>query len=234
MTPIFPKRKLALFDLDYTLLPIDSDYEWGEFLVRAGLVDGTSYRKRNDAFFAQYKTGKLNIAEFLAFSLEPLKRIPRAKLNSLHAEFMREVITPMLRPEAHALIESHRAVGDLCAVVTATNAFVTGPIAEAFGIHHLIATVPEQDDGGFTGGVRGIPCYREGKVARVEAWLESRGLGWASFASSTFYSDSRNDLALLERVTEPVATNADSALVDIAAKRGWRTLTLFNDKKIHP
>jgi len=227
MTPPPPRRNLTLFDLDYTLLPIDSDFEWGEFLVRVGLVDGPTYRARNDAYFSQYKAGTLDIFEFLAFSLEPLARIPRERLDGLHAEFMEQVIAPKLRPEARALIEGHRASGDLCAVVTATNAFVTGPIAEAFGIGHLIATVPEQVDGVFTGGVRGTPCYREGKVVRVEAWLESRGMAWSSFARSTFYSDSRNDLALLERVTDPVATNADAALRDIAASRGWRSLTLF-------
>jgi len=229
MTPPKSPRNLALFDLDYTLLPVDSDYEWGEFLVRAGLVDGPSYRTRNQAYFDQYKAGTLDVFEFLAFSLEPLARIPRDHLDQLHGEFMQQVITARLHPSSYALIQSHHAAGDLCAVVTATNAFVTGPIAEAFGIAHLIATVPEQTDGAFTGRVRGTPCYREGKVSRVEAWLESRGQCLNSFARSTFYSDSRNDLALLERVTDPVATNADTALADIAASRGWRTLNLFND-----
>jgi len=218
---------LALFDLDYTLLPIDSDHAWGEFLVEAGEVDGPSYRARNDAFFEQYKAGTLDIFEFLAFSLEPLARLPRAQLDALHARFMTEVIAPQLKPAARALVAQHHDAGDLCAVVTATNAFVTGPIVRAFGIPHLVATVPAQEAGRFTGGVRGAPCFKEGKVARVEAWLESMGLAFDSFSRSSFYSDSRNDLALLERVTDPVATNADAGLLDIAQSRRWRTLSLY-------
>lgn len=219
--------RLALFDLDYTLLPVDSDYEWGEFLVRAGEVDGPTYRARNEEFFTQYKAGTLDIHEFLAFSLAPLARLPRSRLDALHAQFMAEVITPNLKASARELVAQHREAGDLCAVVTATNAFVTGPIARAFGIPHLIATVPAIEDGRFTGGVRGLPCFKEGKVARVTAWLESMGLSFDSFTSSCFYSDSRNDLALLERVTVPVATNADAGLLEIAKNRGWRTLSLF-------
>jgi len=222
--------RLALFDLDYTLLPVDSDYEWGEFLVRAGQVDGDRYRARNDDFFVQYKAGTLDIFEFLAFSLEPLGRIPPAELAALHARFMAETIRPHMHDAARALIARHRAAGDLCAVVTATNAFVTAPIARAFGIEHLIATVPARENGRFTGGVRGTPCFREGKITRVNAWLESMGLDLGSFTSSCFYSDSRNDLALLEQVSDPVATNADDALSEIAASRGWRTLNLFNDQ----
>lgn len=228
-----PSLRLALFDLDYTLLPVDSDFEWGEFLVRQGEVDGATYRRRNDEYFAQYKAGTLDIREFLEFSLAPLARLERSVLDALHREFMTSVIAPRLTPGARALVEQHRVQGDLCVVVTATNAFVTGPITRAFGIEHLIATVPEQIDGRFTGRVRGEPSFREGKVARVEAWLESLGLHWSSFATSTFYSDSHNDLALLERVSDPVATNADATLSALARQRGWRTLQLFNDQETH-
>lgn len=228
------ERGLALFDLDYTLLPVDSDYEWGEFLVKSGWVDGPTYRAQNAAFFEQYKQGTLDILAFLAFSLAPLARIAPAELARLHGQFMREVITPQMRPAARDLIALHRERGDLCAVVTATNAFVTAPIARAFGVAHLVATIPAQEDGRFTGAVRGIPCYRQGKVTRVRDWLESMGLNFSSFTRSSFYSDSRNDLMLLEQVTDPVATNADPTLTEIAAARGWRILKLFDDKKTDP
>jgi len=229
--PPQPPLRLALFDLDYTLLPIDSDFEWGDFLVRQGKVDGATYRRLNDEYFSQYKAGTLDIREFLEFSLAPLARLERSVLDALHCEFMSTVIVPRLTPAARGLVEAHRAAGDLCAVVTATNAFVTGPITRALSIEHLIATVPEQIDGHFTGRVRGEPSFREGKVTRVEAWLESLGLHWSSFATVTFYSDSHNDLALLERVSDPVATNADAPLTALARQRGWRTLQLFNDQE---
>lgn len=225
--------RLALFDLDHTLLPVDSDFEWGAFLSRKGVVDGAWYRRRNDEFYAQYKAGTLDMAEFLAFALAPLAANDRVALAAWHAEYMQTAIEPNIRPEAQALVDAHRKAGDLCAIVTATNAFVTGPIARRFGIAHLIATVPAQVDGRFTGGVRGAPCFREGKIARATDWLESLGLDWSSFASSTFYSDSRNDLALLEHVTVPVATNADATLAAHAAARGWRSLSLFDDQETH-
>ncbi len=227
------RPRLALFDLDHTLLPIDSDFEWGGFLARTGVVDAAWFERRHEEFYAQYQAGTLDMVAFLEFGLAPLAAHDRATLDAWHADFMRDVIEPHVRPEALALVASHRAAGDLCAVVTATNAFVTGPIARRFGIEHLIATVPAQEDGRFTGGVRGEPCFREGKVRRATAWLESLGLAWQGFASSTFYSDSRNDIALLEHVTVPVATNPDPTLLAHATARGWRHLSLFDDPETH-
>lgn len=224
------QRNLTLFDLDNTLLPIDSDHQWGEFLARRGIVDSAWYQRRNEEFFAQYKAGTLNMDEFLAFVLAPLAQTDRKLLDAIHADFMREVITPQIKPSAQALVEQHRQAGDLCAVVTATNAFVTEPIVRVFGIQHLIATVPAQENGRFTGAVRGLPCFQAGKVARVEQWLESMGLHWNSFKQSTFYSDSKNDLALLEHVHHPVAVNPDSTLHALAEQRGWRILHLFQDQ----
>ncbi len=226
--------RLALFDLDHTLLPIDSDFEWGNFLAQKGIVDGEWFRRRNEEFYEQYKAGTLDMHAFLEFGLAPLAENDRAALERLHVEFMRDVVEPRVAPRALALVDWHRQSGDLCAVVTATNAFVTAPIARRFGVEHLIATIPAQQDGRFTGGVRGEPCFKEGKLARVTNWLESLGLAWQSFASSTFYSDSRNDLALLEHVTVPVATNPDATLAAHAAARGWRHLSLFDDQKTHP
>ena len=226
-------RRLALFDLDHTLLPIDSDFEWGDFLARKGIVDREWFRRRNEEFYAQYKAGTLDMVAFLQFGLAPLAAHDRATLDGWHAEFMRDVIEPNIKAAALDLVASHHDAGDLCAVVTATNAFVTAPIAFRFGVEHLIATVPAQQDGRFTGGVRGEPCFREGKVARTEEWLERLGLGWNSFVSSTFYSDSRNDIALLEHVTVPVATNADPTLAAHATQRGWRHLSLFDDRQTH-
>ncbi len=233
--PALPDRagdarpRLALFDLDYTLLPVDSDFEWGRFLGAKGVVDAAWFTRRNAEFFEQYKAGTLDMTAFLAFALAPLATQDRATLDRWHAQYMRDVIEPSIRPSALALVRAHRDAGDLCAVVTATNAFVTAPIARRFGVDHLVATIPAQVDGRFTGEVRGQPCYREGKVARVTDWLESLGASWDSFASSTFYSDSRNDLALLEHVTDPVATNPDDTLRAHAAARGWRHLMLFDD-----
>ena len=226
-------RRLALFDLDHTLLPIDSDFEWGNFLAQKGIVDAEWFRRRNQEFYEQYKAGTLDMRAFLEFGLAPLARNDRATLDRLHDEFMRDVVEPQVTPRALALVDSHRRAGDVCAIVTATNAFVTAPIARRFGVEHLIATVPAQQDGRFTGGVRGEPCFREGKLLRVTSWLESLGLAWQSFASSTFYSDSRNDIALLEHVTVPVATNPDSTLAAHASARGWRHLSLFDDQKTH-
>jgi HAD superfamily hydrolase (TIGR01490 family) len=225
--------RLALFDLDHTLLPVDSDFEWGAFLARKGVVDATWFARRNEEFYAQYLAGTLDMVAFLEFGLAPLAAHDRATLDAWHAEFMRDVIEPQIRPSALALVAAHRDAGDLCAVVTATNAFVTAPIARRFGVEHLIATIPAQEDGRFTGGVRGDPCFREGKVTRTTSWLESLGRAWQGFASSTFYSDSRNDIALLEHVTVPVATNPDATLLAHATARGWRLLSLFDDPQTH-
>lgn len=222
---------LALFDLDHTLLPTDSDREWGRFLVRLGVVDGESYLRRNEEFYGQYTAGTLDIHAFLQFALAPLAANPRDRLDTWRQQFMREVIDPVITPQARALVYKHLDAGDLCAIVTATNSFVTAPIAAAFGVKHLIATEPATADGmpasAFTGGVEGIPSFREGKTTRVQAWLKSMGANWSDFATSTFYSDSANDLPLLEKVTDPIATNPDDRLRHHAAAAGWRIMDLF-------
>jgi HAD superfamily hydrolase (TIGR01490 family) len=220
-------RRLALFDLDYTLLPIDSDYEWARFLVRAGVVDGAEYEQRNDEFFRQYHAGTLDIDEFLAFQLAPLGEHPPETLERWHDQFMDEVIQPAIRDGALELVRTHRDRGDLCAIVTATNEFVTAPIARAFGIEHLIATGVERVDGRYTGRPRGTPSFREGKILRTREWLEAMGRDLADFGESWFYSDSSNDVPLLELVTNPVATNPDERLAALAGERGWQVLRLF-------
>lgn len=217
---------LALFDLDNTLIAGDSDYEWGQFIVEHGLVDRSAYEARNAQFHQQYIAGTLDIFEFLKFALAPLARRPRAELDSLHAEFMRERIAGMWLPAAQALVDRHRKAGDLCAVVTATNAFVTGPIVRKLGVAHMVATTPEQRDGNFTGEARGTPAFQAGKIERVEHWLESLGLHWGSFARSWFYSDSHNDLPLLEKVSNPVAVDPDPILRQHALDAGWPILGL--------
>jgi HAD superfamily hydrolase (TIGR01490 family) len=222
-----PGTRLALFDLDYTLLPIDSDYEWARFLIRLGVVDGAEYQRRNDQFFEEYHAGTLDIHEFLAFQLAPLAAHPRSQLDAWHGQFMREVIAPAILPAARALVDRHRAHGDLCAIVTATNEFVTTPIAHAFGVEHLIATGVELRDDRYTGRPRGTPSFREGKVRRTGEWLASLGRDWQGFSQSFFYSDSVNDMPLLERVTDPVATNPDPRLTARAGERGWPVIRLF-------
>ena len=224
---------LALFDLDYTLLPIDSDHGWAGFLGEIGVIDGEAHRARNDGFFAQYKAGTLVIEEFLAFQLAPLARFGRDELDRMHARYMESHVHPNLRPSALALVERHRRAGDLCAIVTATNEFVTRPIAHAFGIEHLIAIELETAaDGRYTGRHRGVPSFREGKITRTETWLASLGHSLDGFGQSWFYSDSVNDLPLLERVTHPVATNPDERLLQIAKARGWPVMHLFeNDSR---
>ncbi|MDR2450697.1 MAG: HAD-IB family hydrolase [Candidatus Accumulibacter sp.] len=217
---------LALFDLDYTLLSCDSDYEWAQFLIDRGVVDRESYTAKNDRFYAQYRAGTLDIREFLDFQLHPLSCHPRARLDAWHREFMAARILPAIGAPARALVRRHLDGGDLCALVTATNSFVTGPICLELGIAHLIATIPAQEDGRFTGGVRGTPNFREGKVARVEAWLESMGFWWDSFARTWFYSDSSNDLPLLSRVSDPVAVDPDEALLAHAREAGWTVLNI--------
>ena len=217
---------LALFDLDNTLLAGDSDYEWAQFLISKGVLDRGLHETRNLEFFEHYKAGTLNILEFLDFQLAPLTRYERHQLDQWHDEFMEQRILPAIGKAARDLVASHAGQGDLMAIVTATNSFVTGPIAREFGIPHLIATIPAQENGRFTGQPRGIPSFREGKITRVEAWLESLGLWWGSFGRSTFYSDSLNDLPLLERVTHPIAVDADATLAGVAKERGWPHLSL--------
>ena len=217
-------ERLALFDLDNTLLAGDSDFEWAQFLIEQGVLDREVYEARNQAFYDQYKAGTLDIHEFLDFQLKPLSRHSRAQLDRWHDEFMARKILPLIRESARALVARHRA--DLCAVVTATNSFVTRPIATAFGIEHLIATEPEVRDGRFTGAVVGTPCFREGKVVGLEAWLAGRARTLDSFRESWFYSDSLNDLPLLERVTQPTAVDPDDTLRAHALARVWPIITL--------
>src|SRR3954470_7657137 len=196
---------LVLFDLDNTLLAGDSDFEWAQFLIEQGVLDREVYEARNQQFYDQYKAGTLDIHEFLDFQLKPLARHSRAQLDRWHGEFMGRKILPIIRDSARALVARHR--DDVRVVITATNSFVTAPIAREFGIEHLIATEPEERDGQFTGKVCDVPCFREGKVQRLEAWLATQGRTIGSFEASWFYSDSLNDLPLLKRVTHPVAVD---------------------------
>jgi HAD superfamily hydrolase (TIGR01490 family) len=217
--------RLALFDLYNTLLAGDSDYEWGQFLVDRGVLERDAYEAQNRAYYEQYVAGTLDIHEFLGFALRPLAAHPPADLARWHGEFMAERIRPMIGAKARALVQEHQRSGDLCAIITATNSFVTGPIAREFGIPHLIATEPESKDGRFTGKVAGTPCFREGKIKRLEEWLGGRGKRLADFAS-TLYSDSHNDLPLLERVTRPVAVDPDEKLALKAKERNWAIISL--------
>ena len=223
-------RGLALFDLDGTLLPIDSDHAWGEFMVGLGWVDAAAFRAGNDAFYAQYLAGALDIDAYIAFAAAPLRAQGAAARAAARERFMLEVIAPALRPEAQALVAAHRDRGDHLALVTSTNDFITAPIAAAFAFDPdaLIATRLEHDaTGAPTGRIAGIPAFREGKVARVGQWLAAGGAGWADFVRISVYSDSVNDLALLEKATDPVATNPSPELEATARARGWRILKLF-------
>ena len=214
---------LAIFDLDNTLLRGDSDHAWGQFLVEHHVVDGAAYRRENERYYAQYRAGTLDIHEFLAFVLRPLAGNDLDTLRAWHARFMREKIGAMITPAARALVESHRARGHTLVIITATNRFVTEPIAAAFNIPHLIATEAEMRDGRYTGNVEGVPCYREGKVERLKAWMTAHG---ETLEDSWFYSDSHNDLPLLSIVDHAVAVNPDDILRAEAKTRGWRILQL--------
>ncbi|MBT9613353.1 MAG: HAD family hydrolase [Burkholderiales bacterium] len=218
--------KLALFDLDNTLLAGDSDFEWAQFLIAQGVLDREAYEARNLAFYEQYKAGTLDIHTFLDFQLKPLSRHPRSQLEAWHALFMQTRILPMIGPKARDLVNQHRAAGHRLLIITATNSFVTLPIAREFGVPVLIATEPEQRAGEFTGQVMGVPCFREGKVTRLEAWLAEQGAGWSDIERSWFYSDSHNDLFLMERVTDPIAVDPDPQLTDAARARGWPVMSL--------
>jgi HAD superfamily hydrolase (TIGR01490 family) len=214
---------LAIFDLDNTLLAGDSDHLWGQFLVAQGLEDGTEFARTNDAFYRDYQEGNLDIDAFLRFSLRPLRDHPPELLESLRARFVRECIAPLMLPAARALVDRHRAAGDTLLIITASNTFITAPTAALFGVPHLIATDPEVHEGRFTGAVSGIPSFQAGKVARLEVWLAAQG---ESLAGSSFYSDSHNDLPLLERVDRPVAVDPDAVLREAALARGWDILSL--------
>lgn len=217
---------LAIFDLDNTLLRGDSDYLWGQFLGEIGVVDREAYERENERFYADYRAGRLDIMAFLAFSLAPLARHPRDALDRWHRDFMAAKIEPLIGPAAIALVEQHRRVGDTLLIITATNAFVTRPIAKRFGIPHLIATEPEELNGAFTGRVSGTPSFREGKVSRLDAWLKDRG---ETLDGAWFYSDSHNDLPLLERVKNPVAVDPDLTLARHASAHGWPVISLKDD-----
>ena len=214
---------LAIFDLDNTLLDGDSDYLWGCFLVEHGRVDGDSYTSENQRFYDQYLQGSLDIYEFLRFQLKPLASHTRSQLEQWRETFIREKIDPILLPKARALLEKHRAQGDELLIITATNRFITEPIARLYGVSHLLATEPEMVEGEYTGGISGIPCFQAGKVERLHAWLEQNH---RDLNDSWFYSDSHNDLPLLEQVDHPVAVDPDAKLQSHAHRLGWPIISL--------
>jgi HAD superfamily hydrolase (TIGR01490 family) len=223
--------KIALFDLDHTLLPIDSDYAWGGFTTAIGWTDPVVFAQRNDVFYAHYQAGTLDVHDYVRFATEATRLQGETKALAARERFMREVVQPAIKPQALALVRQHQAAGDQVLIVTATNEFVTRPIADAFGVPELIAVelVRDASSGGkgwITGEIKGIPSFREGKVKRFEDWLNHRQLAWAD-VEVTFYSDSFNDLPLMEQVKHPVATNPDARLRALAIQRGWRILDLF-------
>ena len=221
------RPRLALFDLDHTLLPLDSDYEWGEFTLRKGWCDKEEFGSRNAAFFADYQKGTLDIHEYVRFATEAIRKLGQQEADAAHEVFMREVIAPNIQPAARQLLQQHRDAGDTVVIVTATNEFVTRPIAKALGVEHLLAVDLERDATGWiTGEIAGVPTMRAGKVTRMEAWLAERGLDWTK-VDTTFYSDSMNDVPLLEKVNTPVATNPDARLRQLATERCWRILDLL-------
>jgi HAD superfamily hydrolase (TIGR01490 family) len=223
--------KLALFDLDHTLLPLDSDHAWGQFTTALGWTDPVDFSRRNDEFYAHYKAGTLDVHDYVRFATQAMRHQGAVASEAAHAHFMQSVIQPAIKPQALALLQKHQRAGDAVIIVTATNEFVTRPIAQALGVPELIAVELERDTapggtGWFTGEIKGTPSFREGKVTRVGQWLASRQLNWAD-VESTFYTDSINDLSLMENVEHPVATNPDDRLRAIALDRGWRILDLF-------
>ena len=214
---------LAIFDLDNTLLSIDSDHAWGEFLVEQGAVDPVSYREANERFLADYNAGTLDMAAFLEMALKPLAENTPEQLAAWHQQFMASKIEPHILPKAEELLARHRTKGDTLLIITATNRFITGPIAERLGVDDLIAVEPEMVDGRYTGRVDGVPSYREGKVIRLQAWLEAQDI---TMDGAWFYSDSHNDLPLLEKVDHPVAVDPDDTLRQVAEERNWRIMSL--------
>ena len=217
---------LALFDLDNTILAGDSDYNWSRFLIQEGYLDGAIHAEKNEKFYADYKAGTLDIFAFVEFQFKPLARNPRTVLNQLLKKYVEEVIKPMITEKARALVKRHQDEGDLIIVITATNSFITKPIAELFGIKNLIGTDPEEKEGEFTGKVSGLPSFKDGKVTRLEAWLKGKNLSLASFENSYFYSDSHNDLPLMQKVTHPVAVDSDDVLSEYAKSKGWPQISL--------
>lgn len=226
---------LALFDLDGTLLETDSDHAFGEFLVAIGWADAQVFRRANDHFYQQYQAGALDIDAYIDFATRPLRGRAAPELEAVSRRFIKTIVEPGLHRAALALVERHREAGDLLAIVTATNQFITRPIADLFGVQTLIATELEVDAaGGFTGKIRGRASYRDGKVGRVEQWLADQGRRWSDFERTIFYSDSTNDLPLLEHVSHPVATNPSPALAAVARERGWPILALFEPRVHEP
>ena len=223
-------QKIALFDLDHTIIPFDSDYEWGVFTTTLGWNDAADFLRQNDAFYAKYKAGTLDIHAYVRFATAAICRQGATKSIAAHAQFMSAVVQKALQPQALELVRQHQAAGDAVVIVTATNVFVTAPIAAAFGVPDLIAIdlVRDPDTGWYIGEIEGTPSFREGKVVRVEQWLAAHGLSWNTI-EATFYSDSINDLPLLEKVAHPVATNPDERLRAVALDRGWRILELFKN-----
>ena len=222
------QQQLVLFDLDHTLIPIDSDHSWGVFTTTLGWTDAAKFSRRNDEFFAHYKAGTLDIHDYVRFATDAVRLQGPVRAAAAHGRFMREVIAPALKPEALALVRGHQAAGDQVLIITATNDFVTRPIADAFGVPELIAVELERDPatGWINGNIQGVPSAREGKVTRMEQWLAGRSLTWQD-VETTFYTDSINDLALMEKVDHPVATNPDERLREVAQRRGWRILALW-------
>jgi HAD superfamily hydrolase (TIGR01490 family) len=220
--------KLALFDLDHTLIPIDSDYEWGAFTTTLGWTDADEFTRRNEVFYAQYKAGTLDIHEYISFATLAIRNQGASKSIAAHDRYMGTIVQKAIKKQALALVQRHQSAGDLVVIVTATNEFVVTPIAQAFGVPELIAIKLARDpvSGWYNGKIEGTPSFREGKVMRVAQWLTERGLSWDT-VQATFYSDSINDLPLLEKVAHPVATNPDERLRAIAQERGWRILELF-------
>jgi HAD superfamily hydrolase (TIGR01490 family) len=222
-----PPRRFAFFDLDHTLIPMDSDFEWGEFTIRLGWCESTEFKRRNAEFFDHYRAGTLDIHEYVRFATQAIREKGATSSIAAHARFMTDVVLKGVNNQALELVRSHQRAGEEVAIVTATNEFVTRPIADVFGVTQLIAVELARDAAGwFTGEISGTPSFREGKVTRVERWLAGRGLGWDD-VETTFYTDSMNDIALLEKVRHPVATNPDPSLRALAEQRGWRILELF-------
>ena len=230
-SPPTDQPRVALFDLDHTLLPLDSDYAWGEFTIALGWTDAATFKQRNDQFYAQYQAGTLNVHDYVRFATDAVRQHGPEEAKAAHVKFMREVIGPAIRPQALTLLRKHQTAGDAVVIVTATNEFVTRPIAQALGVDELIAVALQRAPGPdgsewITGEIDGVPSFREGKVSRVATWLAARGWDWGS-VHTTFYSDSMNDLPLLEQVNHPVATNPDDRLRALAELRGWPVLDLF-------
>jgi len=218
--------QLALFDLDNTLLAGDSDYQWGQFLMEEGLLERELHQAKNLQFYEDYKAGELDIYAFLEFQLKPLSERKRAELDKLHERYMQRKILPMMTDKAKALVEKHKANGDVMLIITATNSFVTNPIAKAFGIDDLVGTTPEEVDGEFTGRVTGTPSFQQGKVTRLHEWLAERGQTLSDFETTWFYSDSHNDLPLMKLVDKPIAVDPDPVLKAYADEQGWPVISL--------